>query len=152
MALCHTFCIQPFGYMNTESYGHKAMDFTGTARIRPANLITWFIDHCLGNIDLRCTVALRQSLVCLADVASWLNMLCWIALSTKNYTKANVEIFPDTAKERQPSLLTLKWSTISLHQLSIWTSWFSTFSSLRSCKITLVELEASVFWISADWQ
>lgn len=108
--------------------------------------------YCWGRIDLRCTVALQQSLVCLADVASWLNMLCWIALSTKNYTKANDEIFPDTAKESQPSLLTLKWSTISLHQLSIWTLWFPTFSSLCSCKTALVELEASVLWISADWQ
>lgn len=131
---------------------HKAMDFTGTVRIRPANMIIWFIDHCWGRIDLRCTVALQQSLVCLADVASWLKMLCWIALSTKNYTKANDEIFPDTAKESQPSLLTLKWSTISLHQLSIWTLWFPTFSSLCSCKTALVELEASVLWISADWQ
>lgn len=130
----------------------KATDFTCTVRIRLANLISWFIDHCLGNIDPRCTVAVQQSLVCLADVASWLNMLCWIAVSTKNYMTANNEIFPDTAKERQPSLLTLKWSTISLHQLSIWTLWFPTSSSLRSCKIALVELEASVLRISADWQ
>lgn len=51
------------------------MDFTGTVRIRPAYLFTWFIEHCSGIVDPRCTVALQQRLVCLADVISWLNVL-----------------------------------------------------------------------------
>lgn len=54
---------------------HKSMDFTDTVRITPDNFTTWFIDHCSGNIDPRCTGGLQQSLVYLADVASRLNML-----------------------------------------------------------------------------
>lgn len=134
MASCHTFLYSAL-WIYEHWRLHKSLDFTGTARIMPDSFTTWLIDHCSGNIDPSCTVGLQQSLVYLADVASWLNMLCWIAVNTENYTKANDEIFPDTAKERQPSLLTYKWSTINFHQLSIWTLWLPTFPPCTAVKL-----------------
>lgn len=107
------FFIQPFGHMNSEM--HTVMDFTGTVRIRPVSvscLIYWPL-----TLD---TLQLCSSHVCLADVASWLNLLCSIAVSTKYYMKANDEIsfLIQTRTESQ-----VCWSRAAL--LSACTSWAS---------------------------
>lgn len=53
------------------------MEFAGTVRMRTGDLMAWFIDLCWGHPDLRCSLAVHQSLFCLAHVAPGLNRLCW---------------------------------------------------------------------------
>lgn len=71
-ALCHLF---PTLCICEHRDVHKGVGFTAPVRTRTGNLIPWFIDLCWGYTDLRCSLAVQQSLVCLAHVAPGLNRL-----------------------------------------------------------------------------
>lgn len=67
------------------------MDVTGSVKTRPAEFIDWDADHCWGNVDPRCTIALQQS--CLLGRCVFLIkhvvFNSHIAMSTKYCMEAN---------------------------------------------------------------
>lgn len=122
LALFHLF---PTLWIREHWDVHKGVEFPGTVRTRAGDLIIWFIDLCWGYTDLRCSLAVQQSLFCLAH---GLNRLCWTEYKGVHKRKMMRSVLI------QPRRLSQAGSAISPHQLSLWALSFPTLSSLAAAK------------------